>query len=164
VTVLSLAMAEAIVAGGQRRSVALTVLYDERCPLCRRLKRWLGDQPTLTSIGFVAAGSPEARARFPDLDHRRTTHTLTVVASDGAVYEGERAWLVCGWALPSWQPVAEHLGTGVRLRLVRFATQLVDGYRHRVVGGGDCERCSIAAPAPARSPARPATSSPGRLR
>ena len=140
-------MAEAIVAGGQREQLSLTVLYDERCPLCRRLRQWLGEQPTLRPISFVAASSPEARARFPQLDHERTTRMLTVVASDGAVYESERAWLMCGWVLPSWRPTAEHLGTGVRLQLVRVATRLVDGYRHRVVGRhGDCERCSVAAP------------------
>lgn len=144
---MSMAMAEAIVAGGQRDQLSLTVLYDERCPLCRRLRRWLGEQPTLRSISFVAASSPEARARFPQLDHERTTRTLTVVASDGAVYESERAWLMCGWVLPSWQPVAEHFGTGIRLHLVRVATRLVDGYRHRFVSrSGDCERCSVAAP------------------
>ena len=144
---MSMAMAEAIVAGGQRDQLSLTVLYDARCPLCRRLRRWLGEQPTLRSISFVAASSPEARTRFPQLDHERTTRTLTVVASDGAVYEGERAWLMCGWVLPSWQPVAEHFGTGIRLRLVRVATRLVDGYRHQFVGRyADCERCSVAAP------------------
>jgi hypothetical protein len=63
------------------------------------------------------------------------------------VYESERAWLMCGWVLPSWQPMAEHFGTGIRLHLVRVATRLVDGYRHRFVGRyGDCERCSVAAP------------------
>ena len=140
-------MAEAIVAGGQRDQVSLTVLYDERCPLCRRLRRWLGAQPTLRSISFVAAASPDARARFPQLDHVRTTRTLTVVASDGAVYEGERAWLMCGWVLPSWQPVAEHFGTGIGLYFARLATRLVDGCRHQTVGGyAECERCSVAAP------------------
>jgi predicted DCC family thiol-disulfide oxidoreductase YuxK len=147
---LSVAMAEAIVAGGQRGGLTLTVLYDERCPLCRRLRRWLGEQPTLSSIRFVAADSPVARRRFPGLDHQRTTRMLTVVASDGAVYEGERAWLMCAWVLPSWQPIAEHFATGWRLRMARVGARVVDSYRHRFVmpdGGQACERCSIAAPA-----------------
>ena len=62
------------------------------------------------------------------------------MASDGAVYEGERAWLVCGWALPGWQPVAEGLGGGIRLRLVAAAARAVDLYRHRLVP--DAVRCS----------------------
>lgn len=140
---MTLAMAEAIVTGGRREGLCLTVLYDERCPLCRRLKHWLGRQPTLSAVGFLAADSPEARRRFPHLDHPRTTQVLTVVASDGAVYEGERAWLVCGWALPAWQPVAEHLGHGARLRMVRVAARLVDGYRHRLIRSAPCESCRM---------------------
>jgi predicted DCC family thiol-disulfide oxidoreductase YuxK len=161
-TTMSLAMAEAIMAGSRRfQQLTLTVLYDERCPLCRRLRRWLGGQPTLAPIEFLAAASPAAQARFPALDHQRTTRTLTVVASDGAVYEGERAWLVCAWALPGWQPVAEHFGSRFRLRLVRVAARLVDGYRHRLVpdSGSHCERCAISAPT-SRTP----SDHPGRQR
>ena len=124
-------MADAIVAGGRREHLALTVLYDERCPLCRRLKAWLARQATLHPFEFVAADSGEARRRFPDLDHRRSTRVLTVVTSDGAVYEGERAWLVCGWALPGWQPVTESLGGRLRLRLVALAARTADVSRHR---------------------------------
>ena len=144
---LTTGMAVAIVQGGQRGSISLTALYDDRCPLCRRLQEWLGEQPTLAPIEFLAADSPEAHARFPRLDHQRTTTVLTVVCSDGAVYEGERAWLVCGWVLPVWQPVTEHFGTGLRLRLVRWAARGVDGYRHRLLSRGEpCDRCSVAAP------------------
>jgi predicted DCC family thiol-disulfide oxidoreductase YuxK len=143
------AMAEALVQGGERGRLLLTVLYDERCPLCRRLKDWLGDQPTLASVAFMAADSAEAHARFPTLDHARTTRILTVVTSSGAVYEGERAWLICGWVLPSWQPVAEHFGNGIRLHFVRLAARVVDGYRHRLITNTEpCDRCGVAAPAP----------------
>lgn len=124
-------MADAIVAGGRREHLTLAVLYDERCPLCRRLKTWLARQATLHPFEFVAADSAEARRRFPDLDHRRSKRVLTVVTSDGAVYEGERAWLVCGWALPAWQPVTESLGGRLRLRVVGLAARTADVYRHR---------------------------------
>lgn len=144
-------MAEAIVQGGERAPISLTVLYDERCPLCRRLKAWLGDQVTLAPITFLAAGSEVARSRFPALDHERTTRILTVVTSDGGVYEGERAWLVCGWSLPSWQPLAETFGGGLRLKLVRVVARSVDGYRHRLIADEErCDRCAVAAPAAPR--------------
>ena len=77
-------MAQAILEGGQRGHTALTVLYDERCPLCRKLREWLGRQATTLPIEFVAAASPEARRRFPTLDHQRTITLLTVVARNGA--------------------------------------------------------------------------------
>jgi predicted DCC family thiol-disulfide oxidoreductase YuxK len=144
-------MALAIVEGGERGRSSLTVLYDERCPLCRRLREWLGDQATLASIELIAADSHDAHVRFPDLDHRRTTRVLTVVTSEGAVYEGERAWLVCGWALPAWQPITEHFRSGIRLRVARAAARLIDGYRHHLIGDSEaCDRCAITAPPDAR--------------
>ena len=138
------AMAEAIVVGGARREqLQLTVLYDERCPLCRRLRDWLARRPTLAPVEFVAAGSPEAHRRFPALDHARTAQVLTVVASDGAVYEEERAWLVCAWTLPAWQPVAERLAGGrLRRQIAAVATRAIDSYRHRLLAvTGACPSC-----------------------
>ena len=155
-SVVTPAMAFALVeGGGDHRPPHLTLLYDERCVLCRRLKAWLAQQATLVPVEFVAAGSPAARRRFPDLDHERTTTVLTVIAHDGAIYEGERAWLVCAWSLPRWQQAAEHFGTRARLPLVRAAAHVVDWYRHRLIARSygpdsyrdDCgDRCDVAAP------------------
>ena len=148
---MSPAMAQAILEGGQRGHTALTVLYDERCPLCRKLRAWLGRQATNLPIEFVASASPEARRRFPTLDHPRTTTILTVVAQNGAVYEGERAWLVCAWALPAWRPLAERLGTRPRLLMVKAVAKAVDRHRRRVLAttyGPGCDTCRIAAPPP----------------
>lgn len=131
-----------MVGGGRTGALRLTVLYDDRCPLCRRLKDWLAHQSTLTPFEFLAAASPEAFRRFPALDHCRTVRVLTVVASDGAVYEEERAWLVCAWALPAWQPLAEGLGGGrLGRRVAAVAARTVDGYRHRRLASRSCPRC-----------------------
>jgi hypothetical protein len=54
--------------------------------------------------------------------------------------------LICAWALPSWQSVAERLGTRTGLPLVRVFARAVDGYRHRLIArsyGGACEQCRI---------------------
>jgi predicted DCC family thiol-disulfide oxidoreductase YuxK len=147
--VLSPELASAILDGGRRECMPLTALYDERCPLCRRLKAWLEGQGTLVPIQFVPAGGAEARRRYPVLDHDRTTRVLTVIASDGAVYEGERAWVVCAWGLPAWQPFAELLGARAGLKLVRFFSRAVDHYRHHVVArayGASCATCQVTAP------------------
>lgn len=146
-------MVDALAAGESRRPLPFTVLHDERCPLCRQLRAWLATQATLAPIEFVAAGSAEARARCPQLDHRRTQYVLTVVGADGAVYEGERAWLVCAWTLPRWQAAAEHASRRWRLPFVRLATRGVDAYRHRLLHrtyGGACGTagCRLTAPAP----------------
>jgi predicted DCC family thiol-disulfide oxidoreductase YuxK len=145
-------LASAQLDGDWRGVPGLTVLFDQRCPLCRKLRIWLAAQPTLAPIEFLAAASPGAAARFPALDHERSTTVLTVVAANGAVYEGERAWLVCAWALPGWQPVAERFGTRRRLLLVKAAARLVDRHRHntmRRLYGPACDTCRISPP-PAR--------------
>ena len=146
---LSFELVSAKLDGDWRGPSGFTVLYDQRCPLCRRLRGWLAAEPTLVPIQFLAAATPEAMARYPALDHQRTTTVLTVVAADGAVYEAERAWLVCAWALPTWQPLAEHLGTRHRLLLVKAAARLVDRHRHatmRKLYGPSCDTCQISQP------------------
>ena len=142
-------MADAWLEGECRGPIPLTVLYDQRCPLCRKLKAWLAGEATLVPVTFVAAGSPDARRRFPALDHDRTITVLTVVAADGAVYEGERAWLICAWSLPSWRPLAERLASRTGLPLARALARTVDRYRHRLIARSyrdSCDQCRIAAP------------------
>ena len=142
---MTLGMANAVIAGADRAAAPLTVLYDERCPLCRKLRAWLATQPTTISIAFLAAGSPEARRRFPFLDHERSMVVLTVVDPGGAVYEAERAWLACAWAIPRWQPVAERLNGRLRLKVVSAFAGGVDRYRHHAMGRS-CDGCTVAAP------------------
>jgi predicted DCC family thiol-disulfide oxidoreductase YuxK len=127
-------MASTILEQEARGPARLTVLYDEACPMCRQLRTWLASQWVVVRLDLMAAGSPEARWRYPLLDHERTKTVLTVINQDGAVFEAERAWLVCAWALPKWRPLAEQLGTRPRLALVRVASRLVN--RHRLHHGG----------------------------
>jgi hypothetical protein len=151
---LSFELESARLDGDWRGPPGLTVLYDQRCSLCRRLKTWLGSQSTLVPVEFVASGSHEATRRYPRLDHERTMTVLTVVAGDGAVYEGERAWLVCAWTLPRWQPVAEHLGSRPALQAVKVVARAVDRHRERRLAslyGPDCDTCGISAPAPEKT-------------
>lgn len=89
----------------------LTVLYDGRCALCRRARAWLDDQPKYVPLDYVAAGSPEARQRFPGLDHDNTLVDLTVVGMNGEVYHGAKAWIMCLWALKKYRGTALRLAT-----------------------------------------------------
>ena len=146
----SFELASAALDGVWRGAPSLVVLFDQRCPLCRRLRAWLASQSTLVHIEFIPAASPEARSRFPALDHQRTTTVLTVVAANGAVYEAERAWLACAWALPAWQPLAERFTTRPRLLMIKVAARTLDRHRHRKMArlyGQPCDTCTYAAPA-----------------
>ncbi|WP_020392152.1 thiol-disulfide oxidoreductase DCC family protein [Kribbella catacumbae] len=124
----------------------LVVLYDAHCGLCRRFKEWLAAQKPagdgmggVVRLGFVAAGSTEARRLYPALDHAATLRDVTVVADDGSVYVGDRAWIVCLWA------TGEHRATAVRLSapamrpVARAIVQAAAGLRswNREWTGGD---------------------------
>ncbi|TDD29443.1 DUF393 domain-containing protein [Kribbella turkmenica] len=125
-----------------------TVLYDAGCGLCRLFTTWLAAQRPASDgqggvvrLRFVAAGSTEAKALYPGLDHAATLREVTVVADDGSVYVGDRAWIVCLWT--TW----EHRHTAVRLAspamrpVARAMVQAAAGLRSWSKGGGYADGC-----------------------
>ncbi|MGW0664028.1 thiol-disulfide oxidoreductase DCC family protein [Streptodolium elevatio] len=99
----------------------ITVLYDARCPLCIAVSTWLARRPKLVAVDLVAAGSARARNRYPDLDHERTLHEVTVIGDAGQVYSGANAWVVCLWALRGYRTLATRLSTPTGLPLAKAA-------------------------------------------
>jgi predicted DCC family thiol-disulfide oxidoreductase YuxK len=117
----------------------LTVLYDAACPLCRSARTWLAGQAPLVPLEFVAAGSDEARRRFPDLDHAATLRDITVVADAGAahaVYSGDAAWLTCLWALDGYRALAIRLAAPGLLPVARQVVAAAAALRRRTTGTG----------------------------
>ncbi|MDH6624963.1 putative DCC family thiol-disulfide oxidoreductase YuxK [Streptomyces sp. LBL] len=99
----------------------LTVLYDAECSHCVFVRDWLVRQPQLVPLELVPAGSPQARRRFPGLDHRATLDEVTVVGDAGQVYREAAAWIVTLWALREHRPLAHRLSTPAGARLARGA-------------------------------------------
>jgi predicted DCC family thiol-disulfide oxidoreductase YuxK len=95
-----------VVAPAVRR---LTVLYDAQCGLCVRARGWLESRPAFVRLEFLPAASPAARARYPSLDVAATLRELHVVADDGRVWSGARAWVMCLWALRETRALSLHL-------------------------------------------------------
>ena len=122
-------------------TTGLTVLTDPGCPLCRTFAGWLANQPLLVRLELLAAGSEEARRRFPGLDHGRTLEEITVVGADGSVWTHEHAWVMCLWATRSHRGLAERLASPQLLPLARGAAFGAAGLRHllgsRSGPGGD---------------------------
>jgi len=99
--------------------LSLTVYYDGDCPLCHRVAAWLDAQEKHVPVHCVPAQS--AGHRGCPIDLPSLLAQVTVIASDGAVYRGSNAWIVCLWALrryrgwslrfatPRWRPWAERL-------------------------------------------------------
>jgi predicted DCC family thiol-disulfide oxidoreductase YuxK len=96
-----------------RPVMSITVLYDAACGLCTFAKDWIGKQPSLVGITFVAAGSTEAQRAFPQI----SPGELAVVTDTGEVWLGNRAWIVCLWALRDYRDFAFRL-TGPALSLM----------------------------------------------
>ena len=110
---------------------SLTVLYDAQCELCRRARLWLEGQAKYVPLRFVPAGQAEAARLFPELDHEATRKELFVVGDDGAVYRGEKAWIICLWALREYRSTALWLSSRGTLWAAQSLVKAVSKNRHR---------------------------------
>ncbi len=117
----------------------VTVLYDERCNLCRTARAWLERQAQLVPLEFLAAGSAEARDRYPFLDPEQTLEDLTVVGDGGEVWVGAKAWVVCLWALEGKRGLARRLSSPALMPRARVMVSFVS--RHRRALGTYGEPC-----------------------
>ncbi|WP_107100842.1 DCC1-like thiol-disulfide oxidoreductase family protein [Streptomyces graminilatus] len=112
----------------------LTVLYDADCALCTFVRGWLVRQPQLVPLDLVPAGSEQARALFPGLDHRATLDDITVVGDAGQIYRGTGAWVVVLWALREHRPLAHRFATPAGARLAKGAVLTAAKWRGRQWG------------------------------
>lgn len=108
---------------------SLTVLYDERCTVCRRTAAWLAAQDQLVPLVFVPAAGRAAREQFPDLDHSSTLGVVTVITDRGLVYRGEQAWVMCLWCLTATRSLALDLAEGRRSMSFRAVRRIVEMLR-----------------------------------
>lgn len=111
---------------------SLTVLYDPRCGLCRRVRGWLEEQPKLVELILVPVKSDEAMYRFPQLDHEPTLNDLTVISDQGAVYFGPKAWLMVLWALCRYREWSYRLASPELLPTTRRVVSLISQHRYQI--------------------------------
>ena len=122
----------------------LTVLYDERCALCRRCRDWLLTQPCLVPVELLAAGSAEARARFGGLPW--LGRELIAVDDQGRAWVGPAAFLTCLWATVRYRRWAYRLSTPKLAPLAERFFMMVSRRRDRWSGrldpnDSDCSWC-----------------------
>ena len=109
----------------------LTVLYDPECPLCVRAHRFLLSERKYVPLEFVPAGSATALARFPTLPPDETLRTLTVVGDAGQLYRGDKAFVMCLWALQRTRGLALSIAAS-DVGLARRAFLWVSRNRRRI--------------------------------
>jgi predicted DCC family thiol-disulfide oxidoreductase YuxK len=101
------------------------VVYDAGCGLCTRLREWIVQQEALVRVEFVPGGSPDALQRFGPLPPGE----LAVIGYTGEVWLGDRAWIVCLWALREYRDLAVRLSSPLLLTLAREAFSIVSKNR-----------------------------------
>jgi predicted DCC family thiol-disulfide oxidoreductase YuxK len=112
--------------------LALTVLYDPDCGLCRRAHEWLAEQAKLVDLSFVPCASDEARRRYPQLNQALTKQDLTVIGDHGAVYFGPKAWLMVLWALARYRDWSYRLAAPELLPTTRRVVSLISQNRYQI--------------------------------
>ena len=112
--------------------LALTVLYDPQCGLCRRAHEWLAEQTKIVELKFVPCASDEARKRYPQLNHDLTKKDLTVVSEEGSVYFGPKAWLMVLWSLTRYRDWSYRLASPELLPTTRRVVSLVSQHRYQL--------------------------------
>lgn len=117
---------------------ALTVLYDERCALCRRARDFLSASPQLIELRLVALGSPEAIATYGRLE---TRDELWVVSDEGDAWVGPSAFVMCLWALRDHRALAELLASPLLAPLARRFFRAISSQRARLSTFFDDTRC-----------------------
>jgi len=112
--------------------LALTVLYDPECGLCKRAHEWLAEQAKIVELNFVPCASDEAQKRYPYLDHDLTKQDLTVVSDEGAVYFGPKAWLMVLWALARYRDWAYRLAAPELLPTTKRVVSMISQNRYQI--------------------------------
>jgi predicted DCC family thiol-disulfide oxidoreductase YuxK len=112
----------------------LSILYDADCALCRRVRTWLGNQPSYVTLGFVPLQSEEAQCRFPELKHLRPAEQLVVISDEGEVWRGESAWITILWALREYREWSQRLAQPLFRPLAAKFCAAVSESRHALSG------------------------------
>jgi predicted DCC family thiol-disulfide oxidoreductase YuxK len=110
----------------------LYVLYDQECSLCLSCGRWLMRQAAFIELRFIPLQSPEIAQRFPGLkewDGLDLREKLVVISDEGAVYQGQHAWIMCLYALRDYRVWAQRLAQPALLPFARRVCELISKNR-----------------------------------
>jgi predicted DCC family thiol-disulfide oxidoreductase YuxK len=108
----------------------ITIVFDDACGLCTRVKDWIAQQTPLVGLQFAVSGAPQTRAMFPTLP----AGELAVVADTGEVWLGDNAWIVCLWALRDYRGLSVKLTGPLLSTMAREAFSLVSRNRAALSG------------------------------
>lgn len=105
----------------------LTVVYDDKCPLCRRCRSWVLAQSHLVNFRFVAASEPWVEQWLGSL--MPIGDDLVVIDHRGSAWVGPDAFIVCLWGLERYRSLAGKLQRPGARRLAKQAFHSVSAGR-----------------------------------
>ena len=108
----------------------LTLVYDAECGLCSRLTTWLRGQPKW--IPLYVLPSSQAVKTYPALAAGKFEGELIVFSDEGAVYTGDRAWVMCLFALKDYREWARRLSRPALLPFARQAFKVLSNNRRAI--------------------------------
>jgi predicted DCC family thiol-disulfide oxidoreductase YuxK len=111
---------------------SLTIVYDPTCGLCTRLAQWLTVQRQCIPLRLVPNSSPMIATAYPRLAESRFREELIAVADDGAAWFGDRAWIVCLYALHDYRAWAKRLSRPALFPFARQAFLFLSYNRRRI--------------------------------
>jgi predicted DCC family thiol-disulfide oxidoreductase YuxK len=109
----------------------LYVLYDQECGLCQKCCGWLARQPAYLELQFIPLQTPGITQGFPGVENLDLRERLVVVSDEGAIYEGQHAWIMCLFALEDYREWAQRLAHPALLPFARRVCELVS--RNRLI-------------------------------
>jgi predicted DCC family thiol-disulfide oxidoreductase YuxK len=113
----------------------LYVLYDQECALCQSCRLWLMRQQAFIELHFIPLQSPEIAQLFPGLrewDELDLSEKLVVISDEGAVYQGQHAWIMCLYALREYREWAQRLAHPTLLPFARRICEVVSRNRYSI--------------------------------
>ena len=110
----------------------LYILYDQHCPMCRRCRVWLEQQPAFVPLVFLPLQSPDTARRFPGIEQLHPEKEIVVISDSGEVWQGGAAWVMCLWALREYREWSQRLSHPALLPLARRVCEVVSENRHLI--------------------------------
>ncbi len=81
----------------------LTILYDSKCGICRRIRVWLAQQDAYVPLVFVPLQDEFVEARFPGIGALKPDEQLIAISDTGEVWRGVNGWIMTLWALREYR-------------------------------------------------------------
>lgn len=99
----------------------LTVLFDEECSLCARLKYRLQSETLWIELEFLAYQHPSTGERFPGVEAFEPQKHLVVVDDNQQIYCAESAWIMVLYATRAYRDLSVKLAAPGFRHLARVA-------------------------------------------